>query len=812
MLGRPLVAGGVLLAMCGSALAQPTLDLTLTSSLSQTVDPGSYTVTVENRLPQARYAIVIVRERIPIQAISLEGVGRLGSLERLLPERSPTACDQLVAAVKALNDASTESQVPGRRAAVEAVLAQQTCSDAAALSDAKLATAATRQVLPAVTLREGQRVTVTVTRTPAQAAAVTWTLTLSTEPRGEWLTSFGVSFAADGDERFNTEAAGDGRFQIRREADHWSLKPVPSVFFSWLSSKQRDGNWAFSPTAGFGLDSSSLTVMGGMSVIYNSNLSFIVGGAITSQRVLHGRYQPDQFVDENLSQDQLHRTVYRPAAIFSLALRFSRNPFARDTPADTPAAPETPAPPAGPVSATAGDAPAGRTPAIMPPAVPGGSGEPTLEVARDSDIKLRFDARGALREPAALPALLERAKNATDIFIVSHGWWNNESTADCFYRRIIGGIARTTPGYLTPERYRPLFVTVYWPSALFPMEPSDCTLDPRIESSATPAISFTFERVREWAANAYPDAPLRAEFDGEVRRVAALLEQERTSSLANAEAEELAALLMRWRDASGPSPLSGEAGEPVLFTGSPQQVAQRWRDRPADPRTAELSLPGLPSPRGWLNFGNAFTFWTMKERAGVVGSRGVYEVLRALQPLRDKRIKIHLIGHSFGGKLVSASLTGTSGPGNRVDSLIILQGAFSHFAFANREDIGRAGVAVDRDGLYRGILASSLVTGPVVVTHSSADTPNRLLYPAGVALVNDVTEAARAPRFGSLGANGILAAPTAAFNLATQTMASVEAQAPRTISVDASGVILGHSDLIKAQVFKLIWDAIESVR
>jgi hypothetical protein len=364
---------------------------------------------------------------------------------------------------------------------------------------------------------------------------------------------------------------------------------------------------------------------------------------------------------------------------------------------------------------------------------------------------------------------------------------------------------------LTAERFRPVFVTVYWPSALFPMEPSDCTIDPRTEASAAPVESFTPERVREWAASAYPDAAGRNDFAAETQRVATLLEQERTASLSNAESEELVGIVIRWRDASGPSAAAvSEAGEAMTFAGTPQQIAQRWRDRPNPTHATELSLPAF-SVKKWLNFGNAFTFWTMKERAGVVGSRGLYEVLKALQPHRN-RIKIHLIGHSFGGKLLSASLTGTGGPANHADSLVVLQGAFSHFAFASREEIVRAGVSVDRHGLYRDVLASGLVTGPIVVTHSTADSANRLLYPAGVALVKDVTEAARAPRYGSLGANGILASPTATFNLETHTMATVEAQAPRAISVDASGVILGHSDLIKTQVFKLIWDAVEKVR
>jgi hypothetical protein len=212
----------------------------------------------------------------------------------------------------------------------------------------------------------------------------------------------------------------------------------------------------------------------------------------------------------------------------------------------------------------------------------------------------------------------------------------------------------------------------------------------------------------------------------------------------------------------------------------------------------------------WLNFGNAFTFWTMKQRAGVVGSTGLYAIVKALQPLRARKVRLHLIGHSFGGKLVTASLTGAAGSApNHADSLVILQGAFSQFAFATKEQIQAAGVRVDRGGLYRDALLSSLVTGPIVATHSTADAPNRLLYPLGVALVGDVTEAARAPRFGSLGANGILGATSAPLVLKQKRLADLDAAAIRAVTVDASGVIGGHSDLVKSQVFALIWDAVE---
>src|SRR5262245_16110955 len=122
MFSRVLAAAVVSLVSCGTASGQPHLDLATTGSLSQTVEAGTYTVTLENRLPQARYGIVVLREHIPVQAISLDGVGSLAALQRLIPELSVSPCDQLVAAAQNLNDATAESQVPARTAAVVALL------------------------------------------------------------------------------------------------------------------------------------------------------------------------------------------------------------------------------------------------------------------------------------------------------------------------------------------------------------------------------------------------------------------------------------------------------------------------------------------------------------------------------------------------------------------------------------------------------------------------------------------------------------------------------------------------------------------
>ncbi|MEO6320155.1 MAG: hypothetical protein ABIR56_05800 [Polaromonas sp.] len=60
---------------------------------------------------------------------------------------------------------------------------------------------------------------------------------------------------------------------------------------------------------------------------------------------------------------------------------------------------------------------------------------------------------------------------------------------------------------------------------------------------------------------------------------------------------------------------------------------------------------------GARNLLNYTTYYQMKERAGAIGQGGLNPQLAQLQN-RFPALKIHLIGHSFGGRLVTATAAG----------------------------------------------------------------------------------------------------------------------------------------------------------
>ena len=57
---------------------------------------------------------------------------------------------------------------------------------------------------------------------------------------------------------------------------------------------------------------------------------------------------------------------------------------------------------------------------------------------------------------------------------------------------------------------------------------------------------------------------------------------------------------------------------------------------------------------GALQLANYATYYLMKGRSGTVGAQGLCPVLRRVRERRPA-IKLHLVGHSFGGRLVASA-------------------------------------------------------------------------------------------------------------------------------------------------------------
>jgi len=131
------------------------------------------------------------------------------------------------------------------------------------------------------------------------------------------------------------------------------------------------------------------------------------------------------------------------------------------------------------------------------------------------------------------------------------------------------------------------------------------------------------------------------------------------------------------------------------------------------------------------NIVRAATVLQMKDRAGTVGAHGVglllQEVLAASPAAGQPRV--HLVGHSYGAKVVLSALCFPPLSRN-VNSVLLLEPAISYLSFAAQVP------GTDHPGGYRDAL--KLTEQPILTTFSSADIPLTQLFHLGVRRASDI--------------------------------------------------------------------------
>lgn len=316
-----------------------------------------------------------------------------------------------------------------------------------------------------------------------------------------------------------------------------------------------------------------------------------------------------------------------------------------------------------------------------------------------------FDKDGRCEAPLTRKHLLEHLDGHSDIFLFSHGWNNDWKAATERYESFITGYAAVG---LPPQvdGYRPLLVGVFWPSQAL------AWFDSEIGPGFAGAGDESIEEGRVLAAD------IAASLTGVQRE--RFFELAQAKSLSAVEASELAAILVGLlapedEGLSRDTPTAGDllaaaaANAPVPDFDEVRAVAPSGGPA-GDPTAAGLGdLVEKLDPR---NIIKPFTVWQMKDRAGVVGGRGVSDLLREL--LQRSNARIHLIGHSFGCKVLMSATASLPEPTSRkVHSALLLQAAISQYAFAP---------AVPESGLQGGYFRNlARIERPVIATFSSND-------------------------------------------------------------------------------------------
>jgi hypothetical protein len=407
--------------------------------------------------------------------------------------------------------------------------------------------------------------------------------------------------------------------------------------------------------------------------------------------------------------------------------------------------------------------------------------------------EIDFNADGTLNTASGsgdggLPQAVAQG-GITDVFVLSHGWNNGVTSARDLYQAMFDLLA----DQLGVHRSSSAAVGIIWPSLLFP-DDDPGTAPPQPSTGAQLATAL---------APAFPGQTQQLDTIGQ------LLDQQPQQANKLAEFHSLAAGLVTTAPQG-----SEDAGESALLTADPATaLGQAAAMAPAPADNAE----GLGNPFGGLWAGarevlRTLSYYEMKNRAGVIGKNGLGPLLAKLTgPPR-----IHLMGHSFGARLVAYALAGlpdgAAGPASPVKSLTLIQGAFSHFTFASPLpiDAGRSGELAG---------CGDRVDGPLLATFTDADRAVGWWYPAASALARQDSQASDdlAYRWGAMGHDGYQQAPAPAITTLADTGKPYDFTPGQFYALDANAVINtiqsafsgAHSDIRHPEV---LWAVVSAAR
>jgi hypothetical protein len=444
--------------------------------------------------------------------------------------------------------------------------------------------------------------------------------------------------------------------------------------------------------------------------------------------------------------------------------------------------------------------------------------------------ELTFDADGD-QDTTSRDAFLAGVKDAgiTDLIVFSHGWNTAPGSARALYQRFFGLLAGQLDQVPAGRPVTVGLAGVIWPAQLWPDQPipdfpATAAARPGGAASLSEATDATQAEPASAALDSETLATLKALFPaaaGPLDTMAGILDNGTPSADAITTFHEALAAFSQLAAVPGDdgegdpaTPAPGE-GQPRMLRDEPMALFQRYRDALQASGVAVAGGDGQAgigdSLRGILNGAKEAlrqaTYWQMKNRAGVVGQRGLGPLLGRLDATR---VRVHLVGHSFGARLVSFALAGLPSGPSPVRGVTLLEGAFSHFAFASPLPFDAS-----RKGALAGMLAR--INGPLVVCFSSHDSAVGTFYPlASFAAQEDAAAANDALfRWGGMGADGAQgvsarldgiqpAGPGTAYRFT----------AGQALNVDASDVVRkggppsgAHSDIVHPELTWIVLSA-----
>ncbi|WP_029432385.1 alpha/beta fold hydrolase [Blastococcus sp. URHD0036] len=423
---------------------------------------------------------------------------------------------------------------------------------------------------------------------------------------------------------------------------------------------------------------------------------------------------------------------------------------------------------------------------------------------------VEFTRRGTVHDPGQVRALLDGLSAASDLLVLAHGWNNDMAEAQELYDALLGNLRRLRQPTSGPGS-RIAVLRVFWPSKRF----ADADLVPGGGAASTDAENQAALLDALTALKHDPDRlgqsgedPVRA---AAIDRAIALVDDLDGSDDARRE------FVLRIRAVLDPDQVHEDDASREFFELEPEELFDRFGQ--AVPLELEVDQGGAADvDAGGAAFlgdllsgtraaarriANFATYYQMKVRAGAVGSGGVATTLVRVRE-RDPALAVHLVGHSFGGRLVTAAAA-QQDPGGAPVTLSLLQAAFSHNGLAEKFD----GV---RDGAFRTVLRDQRISGPILITHTKRDKAVGIAYPLASRIASDNSSGLgdRKDPYGGMGRNGALHTPEVDDSVAElgDDGYSYDFVPGRVHNLDADATIRSHGDVTSPAVANVVLHAV----
>jgi hypothetical protein len=374
--------------------------------------------------------------------------------------------------------------------------------------------------------------------------------------------------------------------------------------------------------------------------------------------------------------------------------------------------------------------------------------------------EVEFTTGGSIHDPAQRQAAIDlvSAPGVTDVLVLAHGWNNDMPAARRLYTSLTDRIAEVRGAVPEAAARNLVVVGVLWPSVRWADEDDIAGGGVALETPAAAlagqvaaAVDDTgaADRLRELVPDLESSSAARAEYLRVLRKLLPPAiegdEDPPPKTLVAGDADEA------FGAAGGPETdlfdAADDTGGGAMLVAGP---VVGGADGGSDGGGVGLLDVGRDFLRAARNLLNLTTYYTMKERAGNVGTVGVAGLLDAFAAAAPG-VRRHLAGHSFGARVVAAA----SARHRPIHSVTLLQGAFSHNGFARDYDGQR------HDGLFRPAVSAAGMTGPLVVTHTVNDKAVGIAYAVASRLADQAASELGGPddRYGGIGRNGALRTP-----------------------------------------------------